>query len=487
MASLALALVLLATLLLDPRGMDPATAKLPVLTLGVGLLALASARHPRPPPAAPVDMLVLAWLAWLLVSAALAPYPARRDLGLTLALLPVAAFWFARRELTPAQVARGLAVLAGVAAASQAFELVAAPPWAQGPMGAPANELVGCMANPNRTASLVLLGAPALLGIAGPGALALVAVALVGSLSRGAWLGALAAALGSAWLGERRPSLGGLALAGALAGGLLLSGRLHPEQVLRVRTVQSRLELADIFVDAAGRRPLTGWGPRAGGVAYGVLARERGRPEVLSDREDFAHNPLLQRATEEGVPGLLLALALLATWLRAARLGENEARWVALGLLGAGVAELFSVGLEGPLMRVLVGGAAGAAIPRLDDAPAPSPVAALLGAWLLVLTPGALALSGAEYQRRQARGLGGDGVSKILAKDVADRARSPELRYDSAGQLALSRELGLARARYLVLEARSPGYGSSEDTRRSIREYLGERAAPAVVGPAPPP
>lgn len=485
MAPFCLAVALVALLTLDPRGMDPATAKLPLLCLGAGTLAVTSGARPGPLPRGPVAGLALAWLAWALVASARAPYPARAELGLVLAVLPVAAFWVAHRELTAAQVARGLAILAGVAAASQVLELVVAPPWAQGPMGAPANELVGCMANPNRTAAVVLLGAPALLAAGGAPALLLVALALGGSLSRGAWLGALvAAAAGRAGAAGARGA-GLVALLAAAA--LLASSQLHVQQVLRTRTLRSRADLARVFGEAAAQRPLTGWGPRAGGVAFGLVTRQRGRPETLSDREDFAHNPLLQRLVEEGLPGLLLALAAAGLWARTREREAPGSRAIALGLLGAGVAELFSVGLEGPLMRVLVGGAAGAALPPPEDPPARSPASLLLGLALLAGTPHALALTGAEVQRRLARGLGGDGVSRMLPKEAADRAGSPELRYDSAGQLALARELALARARYLVLEARSPGYGSSEGTRRDIREYLGARRAPASAGPVAPP
>lgn len=496
----ALTLVLLAGLLaVDPAGLDPAVVKLPVLLAGTSLALAASACRRRHGELQPLDPAVLALGLWTLLSSALAAWPGRFPEALQGLALAGAWYWLGRRELRGSSLTRLLGALALVAAASLLLELGTRPPWAPiVGMGWRSQELVGCLANPNLTASAVLLGGPSAVLVWGWPAALLCLAGLAGTLSRGAWLGALAGA--GAWLGSRPAGLAWRPLAGTLAAALLVlalgttTGRLRPGQVLEGRTLRARLDLARLFGEAAGDQPATGWGPGRAGVAFAVVAARRGRPETLADRQENAHNPLLQRAVEGGVPAALSSLLLLVALVRRlpSRL-RSAAPGPALGLVAMMVAESVGVGLETPFLMALAAATWGGVLsPDVvspdEEAPgggARSPLAGLLALVLLAGVPGAATRAQAERARRAIRGLGPDGRALHPPADLPDRLPSPELRYDAAGVLALERQLDLARARWLVLESGYPDYGSSRDNRRQVRE-LQQGRLDRPMGPARP-
>lgn len=520
---LAISLVLLVALAtLDLQGMDPAVLKRALLVPGLGLLLGASALRRRPVRLAPLDGVLLSMVLWSLASSARAPFPGRLpEAGLHLGLA-AGAYWLARRELSREDVEGLLAWVFLVTSASMLIELVVAPPWTIHTGGFRAEELVGCLANPNLGASCLLLGLPAAAGRWGRGALVAGGAALVGSMSRGGWVGALGMLLLWGWgtrgdTGRTRtppspgrwllPVLGGLL---ALFGLATLSGRLRPAHLLEARPLRARVALARIFLEAARERPLSGWGPGSAGVAFRHVTSLRGLPPSLPDRVEYAHNPFLHRAVETGVPGLLLLLvaAGLGLGLLGRELRGSRPR-AALGLAGVLLAEQFGVGLETPVIHSLValtlgalvgadpgepgsrttldgadpggadpgGGPPGGGPPggtaRSPEAPPParSPVAGFLALSLLAGAPLAVRLAVAERLRRAVRGQGPSGEAVVLPRESVDRHPSPEYRYDSAGAVALDRDLELGRARYLVLESRYPDYGAARENRRSIREY----------------
>jgi O-antigen ligase len=487
-----LSVVLLAgLLLLDPRGADPAVCKLLILVPGFGLLLLISAGRPREIRLHPLDGAFLLTTLWILLSSSQAAYPGRfPEAALTL-VVACGAYWLARRELGREDLEVPLGVLSLLAASSMLLELVIRPPWiANMVRGMAAEELVGCLANPNLTASCVLLGAAAATRRWGwPAALTCLG-ALVGSLSRGALLGGLV--LVGLWgrsrglsLAGRGKLLSGLVVLAVVLGLGVSQGVMEPAQLGRTRTVKGRLALYQIFARAGWSQRKTGWGVGRAGVAYSRDTALHGTPATLSDRVEFAHNPFLQRFVEGGIPGLLLfllaSLLSLRVILRRLRAPSPE---LAMGLTAFLMAEQVGVGLENAFLHCLVALLLGTLVSQTTregartserhDPGIRSPLAALLAGLLLVATPIAVHLTQAERLRREIRAQTSRGEARPMEDEIADRHPSPELRYDAAGVLALERKLALARARYLVLESGYPNYGSARENRLSIREYQGK-------------
>ena len=199
-------------------------------------------------------------------------------------------------------------------------------------------------------------------------AVALVAVALAATATRGAWIGALAALLcigfvgwGGEWQATRRRKLvtGGLALA-ALAAVAAAIVSVRPRLAGSATTLSSvltSLSNGRTVIWMTGLRgwlahPITGWGPDAFGAAFqsAVGADWYAIVDGLQTSVN-AHNFLVQALVTLGIPGLALtvwALARTATEsLRGLRPAKGPARlllvtlWAAL--VGMIVALVFGV------------------------------------------------------------------------------------------------------------------------------------------------
>ncbi len=486
-----------AVLALDPRGLDPAMIKLPWLTAGLSLSMLATAFRLRPMRWCRMDTLAVVWLVWTLMADSQAPYPARWVLGPLTALLGVSGYFLARRELSRETLRPLLAVCAGFAACSQVAELFYTPSWVSKP-GMPAYELVGSLANPNLTAALVLLGAPCLIAQTGLFGIVLVSVALLGSLSRGVFLGGAAIALfyavssrqsagsspppvskksrkqgGKLSTPSPHPAKAWGAALGIAALLVFSQGKLHPQQLFRSRTIQSRLELWKRFRHAVFTRPFWGYGSGGAGVAFALHPVGPGEKSLLPDANHRAHNPLLQRAVEGGLFGLLLTLLAGGIILKSSGSSFDP---VVAGILGFLVSESVSVGLETPLLRMVfwlvVGGRMAPPTSHSDAPPPPerSPLAFFLGLLLLRFGPLAWGQAEAQVLRRHARGQTPEGKAYSVPLEAPDRLQNLELRYDTAAQLVLERRNVGGRSRFLVLESRFPRFVSSEEYRKSLRE-----------------
>jgi O-antigen ligase len=160
-------------------------------------------------------------------------------------------------------------------------------------------------------------------------------VALVGSGTRGAWLGVVLA-VGALVIAGRRPSRRTWAAAGALAVvALAVVGTRLDDVVDRSTPVASRIDEWSMAGRAVVERPLLGAGPEGyrtvvADVVSADYERTYGR-EVLPDR---AHDGVLDVAVTGGLPAMVAHLALVAWALGAAwrALRERDARRVGLGV-----------------------------------------------------------------------------------------------------------------------------------------------------------
>lgn len=235
-------------------------------------------------------------------------------------------------------------------------------------------------------------GAPRSVWLSG-GSLAVVALAL--TQTRAAWLAAVVGivvfAAGLGWSGTRRQAavFGSLAVAGLLAGALLVTvvatpakvaGRIAESVALESGSTASRVYIWSRTVDLVRARPLLGWGLETLREIFpyerGSLVRHFGPRPVIIDR---AHNDLLQMAVSIGLPG---AAAYLAFWILTLLSGvftrnreAGDARILASGCLAAVAAYLvqaqfsFSSVAVTPLVVLLAGGVSGweAAIGRRGE------------------------------------------------------------------------------------------------------------------------
>jgi len=176
---------------------------------------------------------------------------------------------------------------------------------------------------------------------------AAVSFALLLTLSRGAWLGAIAAVFVIALVRNR-------ALLFVLALGVIGYQAWLPEQaVKRIEVTTTVDEDDEIGADAIAEgstqmrieqykslpammadNPFLGWGYRSFPTVFerhGTLGRAKG-----------AHSSYVQVGTEEGIVGLVLLVTILfaSAWagVRAARADEPFVQWMGIGLLGATVA-----------------------------------------------------------------------------------------------------------------------------------------------------
>ncbi len=308
--------------------------------------------------------------------------------------------------------------------------------------------------------------------LAGP----LLAVTVLGSGARAAWVGLVTAALWSAWarrgalLGSPRRSVG-LAVAGAVASVLLVVATPLGSRLVAITDPdapggQGRVDEWRVATAVLAEHPLTGVGPEGYRVAFadGVDAayeRDHGR-EVQPDR---AHSGPLDVALAGGLPGLAAWLAAVlivgGAVRRALRWGSGWVVGAAAALVAhlAGQLFLFPV-VELEPVAWLLGGllvAAAPSRPRRDLAAAPGGVrtTAVVVPLLVVGLLGVLALVGlvggaAEIVADRRAGDASDALATGSYRHAADRARSAlDLRPDVlrlhllAARAAVAAEEGL--------------------------------------------
>ena len=306
------------------------------------------------------------------------------------------------------------------------------------------------------------LALPVLVGVAADGRIrsrlriaaatggGLLAIAVAGSGTRGAWVGLGVAAATTAWLHRRRlvahrraaAVLAAVALAGvALA--LFASpvgDRVGDSFGADAGGGQGRLDEWRVATRVLARHPITGVGPEGYRIAFAegvdvTYEREHGR-NPLPDR---AHNGLLDIAVTTGLPGLAAYLVVLFALgrfvLRALRRGRPWLMGTAAGLLGYAVQQqfLFPVAEVDPVAWLLAGAVvvtvadrgevAAIAVPRL----APAVIGALAAGALAV---GALDVAADRKAATAADALSaGDASAALVAADAAAGLRPDVVRY----------------------------------------------------------
>jgi O-antigen ligase len=189
------------------------------------------------------------------------------------------------------------------------------------------------------------------------------AVGLVATWSRGAWLGAGAGLLTLLVLGlrvDRRLVVAGLALVAVLG---LIAPTRWPELWAEVQSLASlEANRGRIVIWTTTPRMIADHPVVGTGFGTFVTAYQRYRPPDAPDPEPpFAHNLFLNSAAEMGAVGLLAMVALCAAGLRAAARWVrrcppgSDARTAALVVLSALVALLASQMVDGTVMSVHVG------------------------------------------------------------------------------------------------------------------------------------
>ncbi|MFN2609021.1 MAG: O-antigen ligase family protein [Acidimicrobiales bacterium] len=289
------------------------------------------------------------------------------------------------------------------------------------------------------------------------GAGALLAVALVGSGARAAWVGTAAALATVGWLRRAwvrthlRRVAGGAAVAVvalvALGAATGVGGRAGDLFHREGAGGASRLDEWRVAVRVVARHPLVGVGPEGYRIAFaeGVDAayeRAHGRA-VLPDR---AHDVLLDVAVTAGVPGMAAYGALMALvgapLLRAVRRGPPWLAGLATGLVAYGVGELFlfPVGVVEPGVW-LVAGLVVASVARPEEQvalPVPPGARAVAGGLAAVaLVAGGLDVAADRQARNALASLAGGHIS--AAEREAERAvalRPDQLRYRLAAARA---------------------------------------------------
>jgi O-antigen ligase len=315
-----------------------------VALLGVcGVVALlASLLRPATGPRL-VPALALAWLAWLLCSAAFAAAPApgaiALDTGAALLCLGLASTAGSARGPLRALALLGAVEALVVLAQSAGLDALAAlSPHAPGRLRG-----YGTLGNPDFAAAW--LGASLWLAAAeawaarktGSGArwlaAALLQMAALAALRSFASLLGLAAGALFALLALRAPArrtprpagpsaVRAVALAAALAAALLCAGLGAREPG---RALAGRLHLWATGAQALRAAPLFGYGPGAVALLQPGWEAERfasgaatSTQRPFAGAQDHLHQDLLERALEQGLPGAALFLLLLCAGLRSA-------------------------------------------------------------------------------------------------------------------------------------------------------------------------
>lgn len=275
---------------------------------------------------------VIAFLAYLMIAFAIASLDAEESLallarGLTVALLVVGAY--------------ALVQTLGADPFTYRFNLNLAR--ARSTLGNASNLGVFCVLALPYAIGLLRAGTERRWRAAAGVAAALGVVALVASLSRGAWLGAVAGAavwlaiVSPGWEPQRRKRVL-LSGAGALVAAALVVALTFPGIASRAAsafdtdtgTALWRRSVWASGLQMASDRPVLGWGPNSFRLAYpsyrrADLAADSSDPQVVAD----AHNLFVNTLAERGV----LAVLALVAWLvllgrevwKSARAGRGEA------------------------------------------------------------------------------------------------------------------------------------------------------------------
>ena len=324
-----------------------ALPKFLVLSLGTCMAWLGLARKARkegfPLGRTPLDLPMLALLAAAVLAAVFSLDPVLSVLGhyrarfnsflawaLCMALFQATARAEdgAHRRLLDACLAAG--AFAGLYAVAQRLGLEPFPGVVEEVTG---NRSYSTMGSPVYLGSVLLMLLPLALYRGGaPGAVSglLMAAGLAATLSRGAWLGALAGC--GLYLGRKRLSWRWALALLACAGIAVLAG-----SVLRPRAVadSSRVELWRCASRISLKHPLLGTGPETFKLAF---RKERSERYVRllgpTSVQAFAHNDLLEAACGTGLFGLAAYLWLLWGVFRVFRPWDDRCAALGGGLLG---------------------------------------------------------------------------------------------------------------------------------------------------------
>lgn len=443
----------------DPWGLAPfGPAKVAVLT--VGLLAAATALAGRP---VLVDRrMALGWLAllgWMAIAAVRAVDPLHAWVGtpdrrfgwLAWALLAVS--WYCGRAVEGERdrrlLLRGAALAAGVLGLYTAAELLGITPGTGGFAG---GRLGGPYGQPAYLGAAGVLLTPVAVGLAADrrevrgwrlvaaAAAGLGMMAVLGSQTRGAWVGAVVACLPllpRAWRAARRkPTAAALLLAGVTAAVALTPVGARVASVAEIDgTARGRVDEWRTAAAALDEAPVLGYGPEGYRVAFpGVVdaayARAHGR-DVIPDR---AHNGVLDVAVTGGVPAAAAYLVLLSVVVAGAWRGVRGVDPAVVGLAVGVLAYALQQQLLFPLLETdpafwLLAGALGTAVaPHTTRSPRmPATLAAGLGtAAAAALLAGGLEVV-ADRSLRDAASAGP--VGRVAS--LADADRAVALRPDS--------------------------------------------------------
>lgn len=274
-------------------------------------------------------------------------------------------------------------------------------------------------------------------------------VALTGLVltgTRGAWLGALVAAVVLGW--PHRPRRGGRARAVAVAGGLILALGVVAavsSPSLGRSTGVGRLDLWRVSVAAVAERPLLGAGPDAQRIVLpAAIDDEFEREHSSEDLHDRAHDLVLDTLLTTGVVG---AVALGALLVAVGRRVVDAARTSAVG-------RALAAGLAGYLVHLLTAFSEASLDPL---------------AWLLAGAAVAVASTAAPAPRRRPGRLLVAGACALAAaagavwaggEVVADRRLADALDERAAGtpteaMFTLDDARATAPARFDILQARA--------------------------------
>ena len=263
----------------------------------------------------------LAWIATFLIAALASDLPALSSLVLGLAA-PVLAVALLRAGIPPLAIVCGMAAGATACASVALLQWLALDPFAWFGWHAPIDgasvrmRVYGTLGNPNFVGALMAMSLPLTAAAhreaptpgqrrLGEVALALQALALVATGSRGAVLG-LAAASGVyallRWSRRVRIAVGALLVFAVVA------VAISPARPLDT-TAAGRLHLWRIVAPYATESLLTGLGPGAVPLHFPAWQRDAARAGVRDRRfaglTDHVHNDYLEALVERGIPGLV--------------------------------------------------------------------------------------------------------------------------------------------------------------------------------------
>jgi len=471
-----LVLVLAVALVYDPDSLDLSSPRLPLALLGLPVALVLAAAAPAGAGFRPPDVLVTLALLWTAAAARLSTAPWAAGPALVAAMIAAGAYLIGRRagarERLISWVSR--ASLALLVASAVAMRGVFQRPTGADLAGhAPTAVLVGQLGNPDYLAGWLLVVLPAAaLGRGGRAFLAAGLIALGWTLSRGAGLALIAAAL-AIWRPGR--SLGLKPVALALASGLVLTGFAATAPADRAKltsavTLEKRLAIWRTALALTADHPFAGRGPGTFPAAYEAARPPDPFGAGRLPPSDFAHCLPLQVAVEHGLAGLALLFAAVALFVpRALAQTDPLSRALACGALAFLLHNLVSV--TAYVLPVLFVGAlfAGAAVTRLYPPPADAnPRAmALLALFAALVTflaaPWALSRNRALHEAGMARrALERHRPADALPHALAALAEDPNVtavRYLAAGALAEAGKPRAALAQYLLLEAQEPAFG----------------------------